>query len=317
MKLVILDMLPSVVSQDLWDKFDFIENIDKYDDTLPQERKERIKDADYLIVNKVVIGKEEIDAASNLKYIGVVSTGYNVIDTDYAREKGITVTNVPGYGTDTVAEYTIGLMLAGAKRFEYHSQSVKAGDWSKKNIFSYSLTPQYDVTGKNLGIIGYGRIGQRVGEIAKAFKMTIYALERDGNYRVEDGVHHVGLDEILEKSDFISLNCNLTHENEKMVNSDFIGKMKDGAYLVNTARGGLVDEEALAQALNSGKLSGAAVDVVSVEPILPDNPLLKADNIIITPHMAWLSQTSVQNIMDTASENLKKFIQGIIQNKVN
>lgn len=316
MKIVILDMLNHIITEKQWSVFDVFENVIKYDNTSRDETIDRIKDADAIITNKVVLGKSELDAAKNLKYIGVVATGYNVVDVQYAKEKGIAVTNVPSYGTDTVAEFTFGMMLSLARRYELHYQAVKEGMWQEKNSFCFNLTPQFDLNGKTLGIIGFGKIGQRVSEIAKAFRMNVLVLDRKGNYRIEDGVEFVSLEKLLKESDFVSLHCNLTEDNYQMVNEIFLKQMKPTAYLLNMSRGGLVNESDLANALNNDWIAGAGVDTVSVEPIEENNPLLNAKNIIITPHMAWLAKEALERILDTAVDNLQKFQDGVLQNTI-
>ena len=316
MKLVILDMLNHIITEKQWSVFDVFDDVIKYDNTKPEETIDRIKNANAIITNKVILGKNELDAAKNLKYIGVVATGYNVVDVEYAKEKGIAVSNVPSYGTDTVAEFTFGIMLTLARRYELHYQAVKDGIWKEKNSFCFNLTPQFDLNGKTLGIIGFGKIGKRVSEIAKAFKMNILVLDRNNDPRLENGIEFVSLDNLLEKSDFISLHCNLNEDNYQMVNKTFLEKMKPTAYLLNMSRGGLVNEADLAHALNNNEIAGAGIDTVSIEPIEENNPLLNAKNIIITPHMAWLAKEAIDRILKTAVDNLKKFQDGISQNRI-
>lgn len=310
MKLVVLDMLNNIVPKEQWKVFDVFENIIKYNNTEKEEIIDRIKDADGIIVNKVNIGKEEIDQAKNLKYIGVVATGYDIVDIKYAKEKGITVTNVPSYGTNTVAEFTFGMMLALSRRIELHSESVKKGKWSKTDSFSYNLTPQFELNGKTIGIIGYGRIGKKVAEIAKVFNMKVLVLDRKNNYRFSDNISFVSLDELLRNSDFVTLHCNLTNDNFQMVNKQFLDKMKSSGFLINVSRGDLVNEVDLANALNNNIIKGAAIDATSKEPIEDENPLLNAKNIIITPHMAWLTKEAIGRILETAAKNYKNFLEG-------
>lgn len=317
MKVVILDMINSIIPIEEWKVFDIFESVVKYDNTSPNEVIDRIKYADAVITNKVVLSKNELKFAEKLQYIGVVATGYNVVDIDYARSKGIVVTNVPSYGTDTVAEYTFGMMLTLIRRYELHFEAIRNGVWQEKNSFSFKLTPQYDLNGKTLGIIGFGKIGQRVAEIAKVFKMNILVLERNKKYRCHEGINFVSLEYLLNNSDFVTLHCSLNDQNNKMVNADFLKQMKRSAFLLNVSRGGLVDEGDLAHALNNDLIAGAGIDSVRVEPINDDNPLLYTKNIIITPHMAWLSQEAIKRILNTAVTNLKKFKTGKIINQVN
>lgn len=317
MKIVILGTSRDMLDESEWDIFNIYPEVEKYSSSYQDETLEKIIDADVVIFNnRAKLRRYEIENAKKLKYIGVFGTGYDKIDIEAAKENNIAVTNVPDYGTDTVAEFTIGMMLTVTKHFEHHSKVAKSGNW-RDDVFILSNDKlPLDIHGKNLGIIGYGRIGKRVGELAKAFNMNIYVLDRKGNYREENGVHFVSLDELLEKSDYVTLHPNLTSENEKMVDREFLKKMKSTAYLLNMARGELIDEETLRDALNSGEIAGAGVDTVSIEPIQMDNPLLEAKNIIITPHIAWLSKESVDRILQTTLENLQAFLKGEKVNRI-
>lgn len=317
MKIVILGTSRDILDESAWDIFDIYPEVVKYSSSSQEETLEKIIDSDVVIFNnRGKLRRYEIENAKNLKYIGVLGTGYDKIDIEAAKENDIAVTNIPDYGTDTVAEFTIGMMLTVTKHFEHHSKVAKSGNWRDDVLKLSNSRLPLDVNGKNLGIIGYGRIGKRVGELAKAFNMNIYVLDRKGNYRVKNGTNFVSLDELLNKSDYVTLHPNLTSENEKMVNREFLNKMKPTAYLLNMARGELVDEEALKDALNNEKIAGAAVDTVSVEPIQMDNPLLEAKNIIITPHIAWLSQESLNKILQTTLENLQAFLRGEKLNRI-
>lgn len=316
MKIVILDQMLELMGPKTWNKFEELGDVTYYDSTEAHEIIDRIRDTDVIIGNKVPLTKEVLSNSPNLKYIGLLSTGYNVVDIDYARERGIAVTNVPSYGTDTVAEYTIGMLLALSHRFEYHSDEVKKGKWAEIRNFSFNLTPQVELAGKNLGIIGYGKIGQRVAEIAKAFKLNILVYSRTGEEYDEDGVKYLNLDNFLKSSDFVTLHCPLTHETKNIANAEFFSKMKVGAFFLNMSRGLLMDEAALADALNSNHLGGAAVDVATIEPILDDNPMMTAKNIIITPHMAWTTEEAITRILITSTDNLRSFINGEMMNRV-
>lgn len=316
MKVVILDMINSIIPIEEWKVFDIFESVVKYDNTSPNEVIDRIKYADAVITNKVVLSKNELKFAERLQYIGVVATGYNVVDIDYAKSKEIVVTNVPSYGTDTVAEYTFGMMLTLIRRYELHFSAIRNGVWKEKNNFSFNLTPQYDLNGKTLGIIGFGKIGNRIAEIAKVFKMEIMVFDRTKNYRVENGINFVSMDSLLEKSDFVTLHCNLNENNYRMVDIKFLKKMKPSAFLLNMSRGDLINEIDLSYALNNDIIAGAGIDSVSVEPIESNNPLLDSKNIIITPHMAWLSKEAIDRILNSAVDNLIKFQKGIKQNRV-
>lgn len=277
----------------------------------------RIADSEIVLVNKTPITKSVLDACPNIKLICVQATGYNVIDCKACAEKGIPVTNVPSYGTSAVAQFTMGLILEMCHQIGLHSDSVHQGDWAKAESFCYWLTPQMELEGKTLGILGFGRIGQAVGKLAKAFSMEVIAYNRSQSEEGKKIGKYVDLDTLLRESDILSLHCPLTPDNEKVINAENISKMKDGAMLVNTARGALVDETALIEALQSGKLRYAALDVVFQEPLPADHPLLKVKNCIITPHIAWAPVESRQRLMDCVEENIRSFLAGSPKNVVN
>ena len=282
--------------------------------TEPHEMAERIADADVVLCNKTKIGKPEMDAAKSLKYIGLFATGYNNIDTEYAKEKGITVCNVPGYSTEAVAQHTIAFILALLDRVGEYNETVRQGDWIKSRTFSYFPFPLYELSGKTIGIIGYGAIGRRVGDIAKAFGMKVLVFNRSAVN--DDTVSQVALAELLKSSDIVTLHCPLNPDSEKIMNRENIEKMKKGAVLINTARGALVDEEALRDALVSGHLLGAGLDVLSVEPMTPDCVLRNLDNCLITPHIAWAGTETRRRLMKIVANNINCFINGNPQNKV-
>jgi len=270
-----------------------------------------IGDAEMVLTNKTPLPKAVLEKAANLKYIGVLATGYNVVDVAAAKDLGIVVSNVPIYGTQAVGQFTMALLLELCHHVGDHNTAVKNGDWTNSKDFCFWNTPLMELSGKTLGIIGLGRIGQATAKMAQAFGLHILAFNRSQDLRLEsETLKYVALDELLEKSDFVSLHCPLTESTEGLINSDTISKMKDGAFLINTSRGGLIVEEDLKTALNSGKLGGAAVDVVSSEPIKADNPLLEADNIIITPHIAWASKEARARLMQTTVENIEAFLEG-------
>lgn len=279
----------------------------------PQETVERIGDSQIVLTNKTPITRQILDACPSVRYIGVLATGYNVIDCQAAKERHIPVTNVPSYGTDAVAQFTMALLLEVCHKIGLHDQAVHEGQWERSPVFSFWITPQSELAGKTMGIIGLGRIGLAVAKLAQAFGMRVIAHSRTP----KAGIDCVDLDTLLSQSDVISLHCPLFPETEKLICKETLSKMKDGAILLNTSRGGLIDEAAVAQALESGKLRGAAVDVVSQEPILGTNPLLRAPNCIITPHMAWAPVESRQRLMDCVAENLRAFLAGTPQNVVN
>lgn len=273
----------------------------------------RIGDSEIILINKVPITESLLAACPSIRYIGVQATGYNVVDCEAARKRGIPVTNVPSYGTAAVAQFTMALLLEICHKIGHHDIRVHEGAWATCGSFCFWDTPQMELAGKTIGIIGYGRIGKAVAGLAKAFGMNVLAYSRSQR----EGAEYVDLDTLLRKSDVISLHCPLFPETEKMINADSIAKMKDGAILLNTSRGGLIDEEAVAQALMAGKLRAAAVDVVSVEPITSSNPLLTAPNCIITPHMAWAPVESRQRLLDCVVENIRGFLEGTPRNVVN
>ena len=276
---------------------------------------QRIGDAQIVLTNKTILSREVLSFCPSVQYIGVLATGYNVVDTVYAKEKGIVVTNIPSYATESVAQHTMALLLELTNHVGLHAESVRNGVWTSSPDFSYQLSPLCDLAGKTMGIIGCGSIGKAVARIAAAFGMRILAYTRTPF--TDDRIICCDLQTILSESDVITLHCPLTDTNREIINADTISKMKTGAFLINTARGGLVNEAALSDALNNGKLGGAAADVVSLEPIAADNPLLGAKNMYITPHNAWASKESRMRLMHTAAENIEKFLSGKPQNVVN
>lgn len=271
----------------------------------------RIGDAEAVYTNKTPIRAEVFQACPNLKFIGVLATGYNVVDTKAAKAAGVVVSNIPAYGTDAVAQFAIALLLELCHHIGEHSDCVKKGDWSNNADWCFWNHPLIELAGKTMGIIGFGRIGQKTGEIAQALGMKVLAFDSYQNPELEsETCKYVGLDQLLAESDVISLHCPLFPETEGIINKDNIAKMKDGVLIINDSRGPLIVEEDLRDALNSGKVAGAAVDVVSTEPIQMNNPLLEAKNMIITPHIAWAPKESRQRLMDIAVENLKAYVQG-------
>lgn len=289
-----------------------------YDLTPPEKIIERAKDADILVTNKCVISADIINSLPNLKYIQVIATGYNVIDCKAASEKGIVVCNIPAYSTDGVAQLVFSLLLELTQQVGVHDRSVKDGDWVRSEHFCYQKTYLTELSGKTMGIIGFGRIGQAVAQIANAFKMkTIAYAPRPKEYTGFGEVEFVTLNELIEKSDVISLHCPLTPETENLVNAEFLSKCKNTAYIINTARGTVVDEKAVADALESGVIAGFGADVLSTEPPKKDNPLLTAKNSFITPHIAWANIEARTRLMNIFKENLAAFTVGEVKNKVN
>lgn len=317
MKIVILDGYTENPGDLSWDGFERLGELTVYDRTPAEEIAARIGDAEAVIINKTPLSAETFAACPSIKYVGVLATGYNVVDVQAAKERGIPVCNIPTYGTTAVAQMAMALLLEICHHAQAHSQAVKAGDWTNNADWCFWNYPLIELAGKTMGIIGFGRIGQAVGRLARAFGMEVVAYD---SYESESGKEigtYVTLDQLYSKSDVISLHCPLFAENQKMINKESIGKMKDGVILLNTSRGLLVDEDALAEALKSGKVFGAGLDVVSTEPIRADNPLLACDNCIITPHIAWAPKESRQRLMDIAVDNLRAFCQGKAQNVVN
>lgn len=317
MKIVVLDGYTENPGDLSWEGLEQLGDLTVYDRSLQDQVLERIGNAEIVLVNKVQLTKEIMEHTTNLKYIGVLATGYNVVDVEAAKEKGITVTNIPTYGTDGVAQYAIALLLELCHRIGEHSTTVFAGDWTTNADWCYWNSPQMELAGKTMGIIGYGRIGQKVGAIATALGMSVIANDRGHSEGIVAGAKMVDLDQLFSESDVISLHCPLFPETEGLINKETIAKMKDGVYIVNDSRGQLINEADLRDALNNGKVGGAAVDVVSTEPIKQDNPLLEAKNMIITPHMAWASREARGRLMAIAVENVEKFQAGIPVNVVN
>ncbi len=288
-----------------------------YDYTPENKAIERIGDSSIIIINKIRITKELLDKCPNIKYIGVIATGYDVVDIEACRNRGIVVTNIPTYGTQAVAQYTFALMLELCHHVGKHSASVSNGDWAKSRDFCYWNYPLIELAGKTLGIIGYGKIGQSVAKIAVSFGLNVlaYDLYHNDKYLI-DGVNYSSLENIFMNSDFISLNCPLTPENKGIICAKNIELMKKGVYIINTARGGLVNEVETANAINNGKIAGMAVDVLSVEPPRESNPLIECKNCIVTPHIAWAAKESRTRLFNTSIANLQAFLNGNPQNKV-
>ncbi len=320
MKIVILDGYTENPGDLSWDALAQLGDLTVYDRTpLTDENAaiERIGDAEIVITNKTPITKKILDACPSIKYIAVLATGYNVIDCKAAREKGISVSNVPAYGTASVSQFSIALLLEICHHIGHHSASVHAGNWAANPDWCYWDYPLIELEGKTMGIIGFGRIGQAEGRVAKALGMTVLACDP---YPSDSGraiAEYTDLEDLLARADVISLHCNLTPENTGFINKDSIAKMKEGAILINNARGQLINEQDVADALNSGKLAAAGLDVVYTEPIRADNPLLAAKNCIITPHISWAPKESRQRIMDCTVSNVQSFLDGRPANVVN
>lgn len=317
MKIVILDGYTLNPGDLSWEGLKKLGELTVYDRTPKDKIVERISDAEIVFTNKVPITREVLEK-TNIKYIGVLATGYDVVDVNAAKEKGIPVTNIPTYGTASVAQMVFAHILEICHRVAAHSEVVKAGEWTNNPDWCFWKYPLIELADKNMGIIGYGRIGQAVGKIAQAFGMKVLAHDKYQNKDLEsETMKYVSLDELLKNSDVISLHCPLTEENRGIINKSTIAKMKDSVIIINTARGQLIVEEDLAEALNQGKVYAAGLDVVSKEPIEADNPLLKAKNIFITPHIAWAPKESRQRLIDIAVDNLRAFLEGQPVNVIN
>lgn len=318
MKIVVLDgytLNPGDIS---WEGLEALGELTVYDRTPAEHIAERIGNAEVVFTNKTPISRATLDVCPNVTFIGVLATGYNVVDVQAAKEKGIPVTNIPTYGTAAVGQFTIALLLELCHHVGEHSRCVKNGDWTNSADWCFWNYPLVELDGKTMGIIGFGRIGQTTGRIAQALGMRVLAYDEHRDPALESGAcKYVSLDELLAKSDVIALHCPLFPATQGIINKDTIAKMKDGVMIINDARGPLIVERDLREALDCGKVAGAAVDVVSTEPIGMDNPLIGAKNIIITPHIAWAPRESRQRLMDLAVENLRAFLEAVPQNVVN
>ncbi len=320
MKIVILDGYTENPGDLSWEGIEAFGELTVYDRTPLNDEAEilkRIGDAEAVYTNKTPLTKSIIDKAPNMKFVGVLATGYNVVDTDAAKAKGIIVTNIPAYGTAAVGQFAIALLLEICHHIGHHSEAVYQGRWESCPDFCFWDYPLIELAGKTIGIIGFGRIGQVTGRIAKAMDMKVIAYDEFQSDAGKAIAEYVPLDELFASSDVIALHCPLFPSTQGIVNKDSIAKMKDGVIIINNSRGPLVVEQDLCDALNSGKVAAAGLDVVSSEPIKGDNPLLKAKNCFITPHISWAPKESRQRLMDFAVGNLKGFVEGNPVNVVN
>lgn len=314
MKIVVLDGYTLNPGDLSWKGLEKLGEVTVYDRTTFNRSDEKLileraKDAEAIFTNKTPVSREVLEQLPHLKYIGVFATGYNVVDIEAAKEKGIVVTNIPAYGSDSVGQMTFALLLELCNHVGVHSESVKRGEWTNNLDWCYWKAPLIELTGKTFGIIGYGKIGQAAGRIAQAFGMKVLAYAPHPNKALEsETMKYAELDTLFNQSDVISLHSPLFEETKGMINRQSIAKMKDGVLIINTSRGPLIVEEDLAEALNRGKVGGAAIDVVSSEPIKADNPLLTARNCVITPHIAWAAVETRQRLLDMAVENFEKFL---------
>lgn len=319
MKISVIDGYTENPGDLSWDGLRALGDVVIYDHSTKDEAEiiRRVGDAEIVVANKSPISRRVLDACPNVKYITVQATGYDPINYVYAREKGIPVSNVPTYGTASVAQFAIALLLEICGHAAHHSDAVHAGRWAECGEWTFWDYPMIELAGKTMGIIGFGRIGQNVGRIAKALGMNVIAFNRSRSAEGAEIAEYVELDGLLCRADVVSLHCPLFPETRGIINRETISKMKDGVIIINNSRGPLVVEQDLADALNSGKVYAAGLDVVSSEPISADNPLLKAKNCLITPHISWAPRESRQRIMDCTVENIRAFQAGKPQNVVN
>uniref|UniRef100_UPI0032172215 D-2-hydroxyacid dehydrogenase n=1 Tax=uncultured Draconibacterium sp. TaxID=1573823 RepID=UPI0032172215 len=309
MKIVVLDGYTLNPGDLNWERIEKLGECTIYDRTPAELTLERSAGAEAVFTNKVILNKEIIGKLPQLKFIGVLATGYNVVDIDAAKEAGITVCNIPAYSTNSVAQMVFSHILHFSQNISEHALSVSSGKWAQSPDFAYWLTPQTELAGKTLGIIGFGQIGQAVAQIGLAFGMKILFTNRSKK-TTRLNATQVELDTLLAESDFISVNCPLNESNQGFINKETIEKMKPTAFLINTGRGPLINEQDLADALNAGRIAGAGLDVLSVEPAAENNPLPKAKNCYITPHIAWATIEARQRLMQIAADNLEAFIHG-------
>lgn len=319
MKIVILDGKTTNPGDLSWDFLKKYGNVEIFDRTPFEKIKERTYDADIVVTNKTPLGKSEIDEMKNLKFVALLSTGYNVVDCEYLKSKGIPVSNIPSYSTAAVAQLVFSFISELSVGVGLHSEAVHSGEWSSCPDFCFWKKPLTELFDKTIGIVGFGKIGQAVADIAEAYKMNIMAFsghETDQSHR-RSFEWAKSIDEIAESCDIISFHCPLNANTENLVNKDFLNKCKPSAFIINTSRGPVVDEQALADALNSGKIAGAGLDVLAVEPPKSDNPLLSAKNCLITPHIAWAAFETRQRLVNIFEGNIEAFINGSPKNVVN
>jgi len=302
-----------------WDELRRIGKVDIHDRTPPELVVERARGAEIVLTNKTPLPAATLEMLPELRYVGVLATGYDVVDVDAAASRGVAVANVPSYGTASVAQYTIGLLLELCHRVGAHAESTRSGDWSRSPDWTYWRHPQTELEGKTLGLIGAGRIGVQVGRIASALGMNVlaYHYRREPGGRSEDGFEWASLEDLLRRADVVSLHCPLTADTRELIDRERLALMKPSAFLINTARGKLLNERDVADALNEGRLAGAALDVLSEEPPAPDHPLLSARHCLVTPHLAWASVEARRRLLDAAVANVRAFLSGRPTNLVN
>ncbi|MBQ7350260.1 MAG: D-2-hydroxyacid dehydrogenase [Bacteroides sp.] len=316
MKIVVLDGYGLNPGDLTWSDLEALGELKVYDRTVPEELLERSKDADALITNKTVIAKEDMASLPKLRYIGVLATGYNVVDIDAAKERGIVVTNIPAYSTDSVAQMVFAHLLNITQRVGYYADENRRGRWTANADFCYWDTPLLELAGKKMGIVGFGHIGQATARIAQAFGMEVGVFTSKEQSALPVGMKKMELDELFASCDVVSLHCPLTPSTKEMVNAKRLNAMKPNAILINTGRGPLVNEQDLADALNEGRIAAAGLDVLSVEPAAEENPLLSARNCFITPHIAWATKEARIRLMNIAVHNLRSYQVGKVVNNV-
>jgi len=319
MRITVLDGYTSNPGDLSWDAFEELGEITVHERTTPEEVVSRCLGCEVVFTNKVVMDAGIIDQLPDLKYIGVLATGTNVIDLEHAGKKGVCVTNIPGYGTDSVVQHILAFILHFSSKVSIHDEAVHQGDWVNSKDFCFTLGTLNELSGSTLGIIGLGTIGRKLAKVADAMGMKIIAAHQSSMDRLElpFEVEWLPVDEVFARSDFLSLNCPLTADTENLVNAERLQKMKSSAVLINTGRGPLVDEQALADGLNEGTIAGAGLDVLSTEPPATDNPLLTAKNCVITPHVAWASLQARKRLLVIAAENLSAYLRAEPKNRVN
>lgn len=317
MKITVLDGFTLNPGDLTWDEFEKFGELEVFQRTSPAELPERAKDSEILITNKVVLDANTIASLPKLKYIGVIATGYNVVDAEAAKKHGVVVTNIPAYSTMSVAQHVFALLLSVTDRPEHYANDVKAGRWAKVRDFCFWDTPLEELAGKKFGILGMGSIGTAVSRIAQALGMEVLAYTSKDESQLPVDVTKVSFEELLANSDVLSLHCPLIDSTRHIINPETIAKMKDGVILINTGRGPLVDEEAVTEALKKGKIRAFCADVLSQEPPSEDNPLVKAPNTFITPHIAWATKEARERLMSIAANNLQSFLEGVPMNVVN
>ena len=319
MKMVILDAYTSNPGDLSWESFHEFGELIVHERTSPEHVLERCVGCEVVFTNKVVLNAETIEQLPELKYIGVLATGTNVVDLNFAKERGVCVTNIPGYSTDSVVQHVLAFLLHFSSKVSIHNDAVHEGNWVNSKDFCFTLGALNELSAKTLGIIGLGTIGRKLAKVADALGMKIIAAHQSSMNRLElpYEVEWLPVDEVFVRVDFLSLNCPLTPDTDKVVNAERLKKMKGSAIVINTGRGPLIDEQALANALNNGTIAGAGLDVLSTEPPAGDNPLLSAENCVMTPHIAWASREARKRLIAIAAENLSAYLSANPQNMVN